>query len=167
MSEPSVIYRPIGVIHSGHTVAEQTPIQPVYARGCTGRAEIFPEFVAGLRDLDGFSHVYLIYHWHRVGPARLLVKPFLQDIEHGVFATRAPFRPNPIGLSIVELVRLEGNILHLDGLDILDGTPLLDIKPYVPRFDTVENPRGGWTGSIDEETARRRGQRGFQLGAGP
>jgi tRNA-Thr(GGU) m(6)t(6)A37 methyltransferase TsaA len=158
----TVTYRPIGVIRSEHTSPEKTPIQPVYAKGCRGRAEVFPEYADGLRDLESFSHVYLIYHFHCSGPVRLIVKPFLQDVERGVFATRAPCRPNPIGLSVVELVCREDNVLHLDGLDVLDGTPLLDIKPFVPRFDGVKNPSGGWTESIDEETALRRGRRGFQ-----
>jgi tRNA-Thr(GGU) m(6)t(6)A37 methyltransferase TsaA len=161
MSEIVITYRPIGVIHSEHTKAEATPIQPVYAKGCMGRAEIFPEFAAGLRDLDGFSHMYLIYHFHRGGPVKLLVKPFLQDVERGVFATRAPCRPNAIGLSVVELVRREGNILHLGGLDILDGTPLLDIKPYSARFDCIETTRNGWQDDVDDQTARLRGKRGY------
>lgn len=160
MTETAIIYRPIGLIRSEHTVAEKTPIQPVYAQGCPGRAEVFPEFADGLMDLDGFSHVYLIYSFHRAGPARLSVKPFLQDVERGVFATRAPCRPNPIGLSIVRLLRREGNVLHLDGVDILDGTPLLDIKPYIARFDHIETTRNGWQDEVDEETARRRGRRG-------
>lgn len=157
--EARIVYTPIGVIRSGHRVAEETPIQPVYAEGCTGIAEIFPEFLAGLQDLEGFSHIYLVYHFHQVGAARLIVKPFLQDAERGVFSTRAPCRPNPIGLSIVELVRREGNVLHLNGVDILDGTPLLDIKPYTARFDHIETKRNGWQDEVDEETARRRGRR--------
>jgi len=156
----SIVYEPIGVIRSGHTKPEETPIQPVYSEGCQGRAEIFPEFAAGLRDLEGFSHIYLIYHMHKADAPRLVVKPFLQDVERGVFATRAPCRPNPIGLSIVKLVRCEGNILHLDGVDVLDGTPLLDIKPYTARFDRIENTRNGWQDEVDEETARLRGRRG-------
>jgi len=114
-----------------------------------------------LRDLDGFSYVVLIYHFHQAGSARLMVKPFLQDVERGVFATRAPCRPNAIGLSLVELVRREGNVLHLDGLDILDGTPFLDIKPYTARFDIFKKARNGWQDEVDEETARRLGQRGY------
>jgi tRNA (adenine37-N6)-methyltransferase len=160
MSE-NVIYRPIGVIRSEHTRAEDTPIQPVFAAGCRGRAEIFPEFEAGLRDLEGFSHIYLLYHLHGAGPARLIVKPFLQDIEHGVFATRSPCRPNPIGLSIVTLERREGNVLYLDGVDVLDGTPLLDIKPYTARFDHIATLRNGWQDEVDDETARQRGKRGY------
>jgi tRNA-Thr(GGU) m(6)t(6)A37 methyltransferase TsaA len=150
---------PIGVVHSPHQRAAETPIQPVYAGGCRGQAEIFPEFAEGLRDLEDFSHIYLIYHLHQAPPAKLLVKPFLQDAEHGVFATRAPGRPNPIGLSIVKLERREGNILYLDGLDILDGTPLLDIKPYCARFDCIQPTRNGWQDEVDETTARQRGTR--------
>jgi tRNA-Thr(GGU) m(6)t(6)A37 methyltransferase TsaA len=156
-----IVYRPIGVIRSEHTQREATPIQPVYARGCRGRAEILPEFVEGLSDIEGFSHVYLIYHLNRAEPARLRVKPFLQDVERGIFATRAPCRPNPIGLSLVRLLGREGATLLLEDVDVLDGTPLLDLKPYAPRYDTVENPRGGWTEQIDDATAQQRGRRGY------
>lgn len=162
LSRVAIVYRSIGVIRSEHTRPARTPIQPAFAHDCRGRAEIWPEFAAGLSDVDGFSHLYLIYHLHRAAPARLGVKPYLQDVERGIFATRAPSRPNPIGLSLVRLVGREGNVLHLDGLDILDGTPLLDIKPYAPRYDQVENPRGGWTDEVDDETARRRGRRGYR-----
>jgi tRNA-Thr(GGU) m(6)t(6)A37 methyltransferase TsaA len=161
MGETAITYRAIGVIRSEHVAAEETPIQPAYAKGCKGRVEIFPEFAPGLRDLEGFSHIYLIYHFHKAGPAKLLVKPFLQDIERGVFATRAPSRPNAVGLSIVELVRREGNVLHLDGVDILDGTPLLDIKPYTAKFDRFETARNDWQDEVDEKTARRRGRWGY------
>jgi tRNA-Thr(GGU) m(6)t(6)A37 methyltransferase TsaA len=160
MSE-NIIYKPIGVIRSEHTKADDTPIQPVYAKGCKGRAEIFPEYADGLQDLEGFSHVYLIYHFHRASPVKMRVKPFLQDIEHGVFSTRAPCRPNTIGLSIVELIGREGNVLHFEGADILDGTPLLDIKPYTAKFDHIESTRNGWQENVDEETARKRGRRGL------
>jgi tRNA-Thr(GGU) m(6)t(6)A37 methyltransferase TsaA len=146
MSNAVITHTPIGVIRSEHFAAEETPIQSAYAKGCKGQAEVFPECASGLLDLEGFSHVYLIYHFHQAGPAKLLVKPFLQDIERGVFSTRAPSRPNAVGLSIVELVRREGNVLHLDGVDILDGTPLLDIKPYVPEFDAHPQSRAGWLG---------------------
>ena len=164
MSEAVITYNPIGVIRSEHVAVQETPIQPTYAKGCKGRAEIFPEFAEGLRDLDGFSHVYLIYHFHQAGAARLMVKPFLQDVERGVFATRAPCRPTAIGLSVVELVRREGNVLHLDGVDILDGTPLLDIKPYTAKFDRFETSRNGWQDDVDEETARQCGRRGYRGG---
>ena len=160
MAEGVVSFRPIGVIHSGHSEAGKTPIQPVFARGCRGRVEVFPEFAEGLRDLEGFSHIYLLYLFDRAGPPRLRVKPYLQDVERGVFATRAPCRPNPIGLSVVELLRLEGNVFHVDGLDVLDGTPLLDIKAYTAMFDRIEGTRNGWQDAVDPETARERGRRG-------
>jgi tRNA-Thr(GGU) m(6)t(6)A37 methyltransferase TsaA len=161
MKIPAITYEPIGIIRSEHIVQDQTPIQPVYAVGCKGRVEVFPEFAEGLRDLDAFSHIYLIYHFHKSGPAQLLVMPFLQDVERGLFATRKPCRPNPIGLSIVELVSREGNVLHINNVDILDGTPLLDIKPYSAKFDRVDTIRDGWMEEIDEKTAQRRGRRRY------
>lgn len=161
MTGSSIVFRPIGVIHSDHKIAAETPIQPVYAQNCKGRVEIFPEFADGLSDLDGFSHVYLIYYFNQASSAKLKVKPFLQDVERGIFATRAPCRTNAIGLSIVELLGVKKNILHLAGVDILDGTPLLDIKPYTAKFDRVETKRNGWQDEVDEKTAARRGKRDF------
>jgi len=161
MSLPAVSFRPIGIIHSEHRSKGKTPIQPVYAQECLGRAVIFPEFAEGLRDIEEFSHIYLVFHIHEAESAKLLVKPFLHPVEHGIFATRAPCRPNPIGLSVVELIRREGNILYLKGLDILDGTPLLDIKPYTSRFDCVATTKNGWQDSIDEEAASRLGRRDY------
>lgn len=149
----------IGVIHSPHRLPEETPIQPAFAEGIQGRAEILPEYAEGLRDLEGFSHIWLIYWFHQAGSARLTVKPFLQDAEHGLFATRAPTRPNPIGMSLVRLVRREGSVLHLEDVDVLDGTLLLDIKPYVPRFDCRTGARTGWLEAVDGQTAQRRGRR--------
>jgi len=153
------VVRPIGVIRSSHTRADQTPIQPVFAQGANGRAEIYPPYGDGLRDLDGFSHIWLLYWFHQAGPPRLTVQPYLQDVDHDVFATRAPSRPNPIGLSLVRLVRQEGTVLHLEDVDILDGTPLLDIKPYVPRFDQRAGVRIGWLEQVDEREAEMRGRR--------
>jgi tRNA (adenine37-N6)-methyltransferase len=161
MTNSMIAFKPIGVIHSEHVDPEKTPIQPIYAIGCKGRVEIFPEYEKGLRDLEDFSHIYLVYHLHQSGPQKLIVKPFLQDVERGVFATRKECRPNPIGLSIVELVSRQGNVLHINNVDILDGTPLLDIKPYTRRFDHTETSRNGWQDSVDEETAKRRGRRGY------
>lgn len=159
MSERAITFHSIGVIRSVHRSPEKTPIQPTYAGGFSGKAEIFPEYAEGLKDLEGFSHIYLMYHFHRVHETKLFVKPFLQDIERGIFATRAPCRPNAIGLSVVKLERVEENVLHLDGVDILDGTPLLDIKPYTVKFDHIATTRNGWQDDIDEATARRRGRR--------
>ncbi|NLH17183.1 MAG: tRNA (N6-threonylcarbamoyladenosine(37)-N6)-methyltransferase TrmO [Phycisphaerae bacterium] len=164
MSDSTIVYRPIGVIHSEHVMAEKTPIQSAYAKGCKGWVELFPEFAEGLLDVKGFSHIYLIYHFHQAGPGKLKVKPFLQDIDRGVFATRSPHRPNPIGLSVVELIGCEGNVLHLDCVDILDGTPLLDIKPYTAKFDRIDATRNGWQDDIDDETARQRGRRNYTGG---
>ena len=152
-----VSYQPIGVIHSGHTRPEETPIQPVYAEGCEGKAEVFPEFAPDCR-IWRVLHIYLLYHMHKVEGARLTVKPFLRTWK-GRVRDPAPCRPNPIGLSIVKLVRREENILYLDGVDFLDGTPLLDIKPYSARFDRRETTRNGWQDEVDEQTAWQRGTR--------
>lgn len=160
----SVTYAPIGVIHTSHTEAERVPIQPIFAKDCPGQVEVFPEYAEGLRDLDAFTHVILIYHFHKAGTPLLKVQPYTDDTPRGVFATRHPRRPNPIGFSVTRLERVEGNTVFVKGADILDGTPLLDIKPYVPRFDQVENARGGWTETVDDDTARRRGRRGFRGG---
>ncbi|MEW6367691.1 MAG: tRNA (N6-threonylcarbamoyladenosine(37)-N6)-methyltransferase TrmO [Acidobacteriota bacterium] len=156
----SVTYKPIGTVRSEHRDPERTPIQPTHARGCRGRLQIRPEVAAGLKDLDGFSHILLIYHLHKAGGPMLTVRPFMDEAERGVFATRHPRRPNAIGISVVRLVRIEGETLYVDDLDILDGTPLLDIKPFVRRFDTVGTSRDGWAGRVDERTARLRGRRG-------
>ena len=166
MSETVVAYRTIGGIRSEHIIADQTLIQPPYAKGCKGRVEIDREFADGLSELEGFSHVFLVCHFHQACPARLRVKPFLLDVERGVLATRATCRPNPFKLSVVELVRREGNVLHVDGVEILDGAPLLDIKPYVSRFEYIGTTRDGRQDSVDEKTARRRGKRGFRGGDG-
>jgi tRNA-Thr(GGU) m(6)t(6)A37 methyltransferase TsaA len=137
-------YKPIGIIHSPFTEPKGTPIQPPGARGVAGSVEIFPEYAEGLKDLDGFSHIILIYHFHLAKSPSLLVKPFMDDQPHGIFAIRAPSRPNPIGISVVRLVKVEGSMLHVEDVDIIDGTPLLDIKPYVPEFDPSEVERRGW-----------------------
>jgi tRNA-Thr(GGU) m(6)t(6)A37 methyltransferase TsaA len=157
-----VSMRPIGIIHSPHRQAEKTPIQPTFATGIEGTVEIDPAFEEGLTDLEGFSHLWLIYLFHLAGEPRLTVKPFLEDVPRGVFATRAPRRPNPIGLSLVRLVRRVGRTLYVEDVDILDGTPLLDIKPYVGRFDVREGARCGWQDQIDEDVAHRRGRRGYE-----
>lgn len=158
MSE-KIVYRPIGVIRSSHVRSEETPIQPVFANNCLGRAEVFSEYAEGLRDVEGFSHIYLVYHFDRAKPSQLIVAPFLQNEQRGIFATRAPCRPNPIGLSIVKLLRRKGHVLYLDDVDVLDGTPLLDIKPYTAKFDRIEHTRNGWQDDVDEETARHCGRR--------
>jgi tRNA-Thr(GGU) m(6)t(6)A37 methyltransferase TsaA len=139
-----VRYTPIGIIHSPFKRPQGTPIQPKAAEKIEGTVEVFPEYVPGLKDLDGFSRVILLYHFHLAAGSRLEVKPFMDVKPRGVFATRAPARPNPIGMSVVRLLRVEGGTLYVSGVDILDGTPLLDIKPYVPQFDVYEAERTGW-----------------------
>ena len=143
MTEP-VSFRPIGIIRTPFLDTEGMPIQASAAVGVPGRIEIKAEFVEGLADLDGFSHLILVYHLHRVTAARLTVTPFLDDRPHGIFATRSPARPNPIGLSTVRLVAITGSILEVEDVDMVDGTPLLDIKPYVPAFDERDDVRVGW-----------------------
>ncbi len=137
-------YQPIGVIRSPFQDTTGMPIQPTGADGIRGTVEVFEAFAGGLDDLEGFSHVILLYHFHRAKAPRLTVTPFLDSTPRGVFSTRAPCRPNPIGLSIVKLVRIDRNIVHVENLDILDRTPLLDIKPYVPEFDQRTAVRVGW-----------------------
>jgi len=140
-------YRPIGIIHSPFKDREGAPIQPIGGVGVKAQVEIFQEYVEGLQDLEGFSHIILLYHCHLSKAYRLKVKPFLDDVERGVFATRAPARPNPIGLSVVRLIQIERATLTVQDIDIIDKTPLLDIKPFVPDFDSRKVERTGWLGN--------------------
>jgi len=144
MKPHAITYRPIGVIHSPYTRQDGTPIQPALANRAAGTVEVEPQYVEALTDLEGFERIWLLYHLDRSTPWRSIVVPFLDDREHGVLATRAPARPNAIGMSAVELVSVSGAQLHVRGVDILDGTPLLDIKPYVPQFDAFPSSRAGW-----------------------
>lgn len=148
-----ITYNPIGVIHSPFKDIKGMPIQPKGAKGIAGTIEIKPEYADGLKDIEGFSHIILIYHFHLSRGYSLKVKPFLDDNLHGVFATRAPKRPNPIGISVVRLRKIAGNILHIEDVDIVDGTPLLDIKPYVPEFDVHIVHRMGW---LSKKAAKAR-----------
>ena len=136
--------RSIGRIVSPFKNPAGMPIQPAAAQGVQGQVVMFPEYVQGIQDLEGFSHIFLLYHFHKVNRASLTVTPFLDSTPRGLFATRAPVRPNPIGMSVVRLVSVEGNTLHIENVDILDGTPLLDIKPYAPVFDHHPGERTGW-----------------------
>jgi tRNA-Thr(GGU) m(6)t(6)A37 methyltransferase TsaA len=127
------------------------PVQAAAAKDANGTVEVFPEYQEGLKDLEGFSYIILLCHFHLAGEPDMLVRPFLDENKHGVFATRAPRRPNSIGLSVVKVLKVEGNIIHVAGLDIVEGTPLLDIKPYIPQFDNREDARIGWLeGNIDK-----------------
>jgi tRNA (adenine37-N6)-methyltransferase len=140
----AVTFTPIGVVRTPFPDHAGMPIQTVAAKGVRGTIELDPAYAGALADLDGFTHLHLITHMHRTGGVSLRVTPYLDTVERGVFATRSPKRPNPIGLSLVRLVGIEGAILHVEELDLLDGTPLLDIKPYVPPFDDREGARYGW-----------------------
>lgn len=157
----SVTYTPIGIIRSPHTTLEGMPIQPSGARGIQGTVEVFKRFSEGLKDLDGFSHIILLYHFHRSEGCAFQVVPFLDTRRRGVFATRAPKRPNPIGLSIVKLQKIEGRILYIENVDVLDGTPLLDIKPFVPDFDGQTDVRTGWLETAQKKAAAHRSDSRF------
>ena len=131
-------------MHSPFKEPKNVPIQAAASEGTVGTIEIYPQYAEGLKDLEGFSHIILLYHFHLVKAGSLMVKPFLDDQLHGVFATRSPSRPNPIGISIVQLTSMDKNVLYIQDVDILDGTPLIDIKPYVPEFDCRETRKIGW-----------------------
>ena len=148
----TITYRPIGSIHTPFTTLDGMPIQSSGAADVKGTVILDPQYEAGLKDLEGFSHLILIYHFHISKGFRLTVTPFLDSVERGLFATRAPRRPNPIGLSIVRLTGIHGPVLEVRDVDMLDGTPLLDIKPYVPDFDAYPDSRAGW---LDERRSER------------
>jgi tRNA-Thr(GGU) m(6)t(6)A37 methyltransferase TsaA len=158
----TIEYQPIGLIRSPFKTAEGMPIQPAGATDITGTVEVFREFRAGLRDLEGFSHLILLYHFHRSQGFQLEVVPFLDSQAHGLFATRAPRRPNAIGLSVVRLLAVAEDILQIGHPDVLDGTPLLDIKPYVPAFDAPTEVRTGWLERAEHNVAMRIADGRFQ-----
>ena len=158
----AIVYQPIGVIISPHKTREGMPIQASGARGIRGSINIFPEYAKGLKDLDGFSHIILLYHFHRTQKKTLLVTPFLDDEPRGVFATRSPNHPNAIGISVVRLLAVENLRLRVEDVDILDGTPLLDIKPYVPAFDHRTPERTGWLEKVQDAANQRRADNRFK-----
>ena len=147
----SVEYHPIGIIHSPYKKPQGTPIQPIAGAGNTAVIEIYPQYAEGLKDIEGFSHLILIFHMHLVKNSQLKVIPFLDTEERGVFATRAPGRPNPIGFSVVKFEKVEGNLLTVNDIDMLDGSPILDIKPFIPAFDVRQADRTGWLNKNDYE----------------
>ena len=144
---PEISYQPIGIVHSPFVTPVGTPIQPAAARDTEAVIEIFPEYEAGLQDLNGFSHIFVLFHMHLVKGRPLTVIPFLDTEPHGVFATRSPARPNPIGLSVVVLDKIVGNKLYVKDIDILEGSPVLDIKPYIEEVDVFETYKNGWFGN--------------------
>ncbi|RPH33685.1 MAG: tRNA (N6-threonylcarbamoyladenosine(37)-N6)-methyltransferase TrmO [Bacteroidales bacterium] len=139
-------FKSIGTIHSHFKKKEGMPIQSIGAKGIKGFIRIKKNYIAGLKDLDGFSHIYLIYYFHKSNGFELHVTPFLDNKPHGVFATRVPKRPNSVGISVVKLLSIKKNILEIENVDIIDGTPLLDIKPYIPQFDIHSVDKNGWVG---------------------
>lgn len=155
-------YQPIGVIHTPFSKLEGMPIQPSGAVGVKGTVEVFDDYHPGLKDLDGFSHIILLYHFHRSRKFNLHIVPFMDSEEHGLFATRAPNRPNPIGLSIVRLDKIEKGVLYVRNIDILDGTPLLDIKPYVPKFDAQRHTKIGWLEAAAKSVTKKKSDERFK-----
>ena len=144
LKKKKIQYNPIGIIHSPFKQLVGIPIQTAFSKDGEGSVELFPQFKHGLKDLKGFSHIILLYHFHKSKGYDLLCRPFLDEVKRGLFATRAPSRPNPIGLSIVRLKGINDNILSISSLDIVDGTPLIDIKPYIPKFDSPSTLKVGW-----------------------
>ena len=153
---------PIGVIRSTIKDPEGAPIQPSGAVGIQGRVELDPAYEEGLKDLEGFSHLILLYHFHLSQGFSLTVKPFLDNSQRGLFSTRAPRRPNPIGLSVVRLERIQGPVLYLLDVDVVDGTPLLDMKPYVPQFDSKPEAKVGWLTGRDKAAQEMRSDDRFR-----
>ena len=139
-----ITVKPIGVIHTSYKDSKGMPIQGKFEENVEGQIEIFPEYVQGLKDIEGFSHLILIYYFNKAKEERLVGKPFLEDESHGIFAIRSPMRPNRIGFSIVKLEKIQDNVITFSEVDILDNTPLLDIKPYVSHFDSRKNVKNGW-----------------------
>lgn len=135
----------IGTIRTPYKTKRQCPIQPLYASANTARVEVFEQYAKGLMDVETFSHLYLLYEFDRADEIRLVRSTFLDDTPHGIYASRHPCRPNSIGISIVKLVARNGNVLIVEGADMLDETPLLDIKPYLPQYDAIPSASEGWT----------------------
>lgn len=158
----NLVLSPIGVIHSPFNDLAQMPIQPTGAQGVSGEIVLEDHFAEGLADLEGFSHLIVLYHFHRAAAARLSVTPFLDSQPRGIFATRAPTRPNPIGISVLKLIKIGGLVLQVENVDILDGTPLLDIKPYVPAFDQAHEVRVGWLEGSEKIVAKVRSDERFR-----
>lgn len=144
MKREQITLSPIGIIHTPHNDINNMPIQPIAAKGIKGHIELYPEYSEGLTDLEGFSHITLLYHFHKIQGYKLMVKPFMDDKEHGIFSCKAPKRPNAIGTSTVKLISIENNIVHIEMVDMLNGTPLIDIKPFFPKYDNRLDAVAGW-----------------------
>jgi len=164
MPSKQITIIPIGVIHTPFNTIEGMPIQPLAAKGIRGHIELFPEYTEGLTDLEEFSHITLVYHLHEINGYDLLVKPFMDNKEHGIFATKSPKRPNAIGLSTVKLLGIQNNVIHIEMVDMLNGTPLIDIKPFYSKFDNRTNTKSGWLDNRgDIPTKKLRSDNRFKL----
>lgn len=159
----NITYQPIGIVHSPFKTPEGTPIQPVAAKDVCATIEIFPQYAEGLKDMEGFSHIYVLFHLHLAKSKSLLVTPFLDTEQHGVFATRAPGRPNSIGISVVCLEKIDGNLLYVKNIDMLDGSPVLDIKPYIPQFDVFETFKNGWFDKVNHKIEEQKDDGRFKI----
>lgn len=160
--EDDITYRPIGCIRTPFRELAGMPIQPPGARGIAGTVVMDEAYREGLKGLEEFSHIFLLYHFHLCEGYALQVKPFLGDAEQGIFACRSPKRPNPIGLSVVRLIRIDGLTLHIEDVDMVDGTPLLEIKPYVPIFDAAADAKTGWLSEKAVHVFKARSDGRFQ-----
>ncbi|MDA3953514.1 MAG: tRNA (N6-threonylcarbamoyladenosine(37)-N6)-methyltransferase TrmO [Bacteroidales bacterium] len=156
-----ITYQSIGIINSPFKTKEDMPIQPTGDKGINGEIKIYSEFSEGLVDLEGFSHIILIYHLHLSTGSSLKVIPFMDNNSHGIFSTRSPKRPNPIGLSVVKLNKIEKNILFIENIDILDGTPLLDIKPFIPDVDCPNVDKLGWLEGKSDKMKNKKSDKRF------
>jgi len=136
--------KPIGIIRTPYKDPKKVPIQGRFKKSVRGRIKLFPKYKSGLKDIEGFSHLILIYYFHKAGQEKLIAKPFLEDESHGIFAIRSPMRPNHIGISIVKLEKVRNNVITFSEVDMLDGTPLLDIKPFISHYDSRKNVKNGW-----------------------
>lgn len=145
-----IIIQPVGIAHTPIKCKEDAPIQGAFSPDTFGQLEILPEYAEGLKDVEMFSHLIVMYHFDRAGEVKLVRSTFLDDSPHGVFASRHPCRPNGVGLTVVRLMSRSENLLEVSGIDVLDGTPIIDIKPYIPRFDCFPEANEGWAEGKNE-----------------
>ncbi|MDK2982106.1 MAG: tRNA (adenine37-N6)-methyltransferase [Chloroflexota bacterium] len=157
-----ITFEPIGVVHSPFSDLADMPIQPTGEQAAEGTLELFPDYCEALADLDGFSHIYALYYFHKSKGWKASIVPFLDTQARGLFSTRAPRRPNPIGLSLLRVLSVEGCVVKVAGVDILDGTPLLDIKPYIPQFENPQDVRVGWLAGHADQVKRKRSDHRFE-----
>jgi len=158
--KPKIEFNPIGIIHSPYKDSVGIPRQAAGVRDVTGEIELYPDYEPGLEDLEEFSHIVVVFYLHLVRSLSLKASPPWDNKQHGVFATRSPYRPNPIGISIVKLGKIRGNRLFIKGIDMADQTPVLDIKPYVPSLNPTDSVRTGWLeNKVDRMTKSKSGDR--------